>query len=273
MKKELQSDVILFFIIIPFIQLLFCSCGTSVNAEEYKLNYKGKNILMKAKSMSKTPASNLFDNLDNTQWILSQSDYESPVRFIFSEPVYIKSVNIDCDVLRINGDEKLRFEIYKDEISPPQDSVLYQIDKKKNKQSVFFKNSRYADIMRVKVLTIDLVQSNGQSIDIGKKLPLYALDFEFSKLPYFQSTLSLSEIKKKYIKKTKNGWELPFVYPFKPEEEVIELQVQKNLIYHALMGNKEAEEIFKSYYPSQADLSECHSGLLDWYMMTNKLNK
>ena len=223
--------------------------------------------------------STFFDNnLESGSYLKAGNGYD--LKCNFSEPVYIKEIELYIDIFHDKqSDEKyrptnLRIEISQDDNFISCDAVIYKIDYNKNLQKINFKNLKFANILRFRNLTIDIVKENGSSVDSGKKIFIKEIKFLYSDKPQFKPSMTVKDIKSRYVRNIdKESWEFPFSDPPKPEEEFLEIEVMRNLIFYALTGDVISEKLFMSYKPSHADAGEIHDALITWYEMTKEWNR
>jgi hypothetical protein len=248
--------------------------------DTYTLNYKGINITVKSDSKQKIDGktiSNLFDENPDTAWSPDDSRCEAELTFVFQKPVYITEMRVlngfSPETNAFNANKRVKnalISTHKDEeVYDPifGDSFFYTFSDQATVQSIPFAKSDYSTILRTKTLIFeikDCYEASGQA-----KVGIRDVDFIFADKPTFTPSMSLREIKQKYIN-NENSWYIESKDPAKPDP-IID-KVRANLIYAALRGNKAAENYLYNYSPPGAMSGEIQSYFIEWYNFTKKEN-
>lgn len=254
--------------------ILSCSNGKDKSSNSLSITISRIQADITSNVLSNEAILNFFNAKNESgSYLIAGNGYD--LKFNFSEPIYIEQIELHIDQQKTDKNYRpstLRIEISPDDNSVPCDAIIYEVNYNKNIQQIDFKNSQFANIMRFRNLTIDIVKENGNTVDFGKKIFIKNINFKFSDKPLFRPSMTVKEIKKKYLKNIDNNksWEFAFSTPLKPDEEILEIEIMRNLIYYALNGDAIAEKLFLSYNPSQADLGEIHATLIEWYEMTKE---
>jgi len=275
MESKLENRKKLVFIFCALsISLLFCMCEKKKSGIE--VNRKNMPKIIKyiegeGVNYKKVEVENIFNNDLNSRIIL-RSIQGRDIKIVFNKPIYVKEIKISLDFLHNEKDtdvldKKLRVELYSDENEIFGDFYTKNIDFTKKYQIIVNNDFTYATLLKSKVIVIEIVndeenEDNGKQVKINN---IYIITHD--KIDY-KPTMTFENIKKKFFiysnKEKRLVLKNPDIFYEENESEV------KDLIYYALTNNKDVEQLFIDNPPKMTDLSEWHSALVNWYILTKK---
>lgn len=218
--------------------------------------------------------SSLFDGKHSSVWSPFDSTCQADIKFVFSEPVYVKEIAL------LNGypSEQGAFEAhnrvksvsistYKNEEDVSfKDSLSLTLKDTKNTQIISFAHSNFSSILRIKAMKIQITSCyEGTSKSV---VGLRRVAFKFTDMPEFTPSLTVNEIKNRFGANFKK-WSIKS----SEDDDPIVYKVLGNLMWEGLHGNDVAERLFYSYSHQEAASGEMHSYLVSWYKLTKAVNK
>jgi len=186
----------------------------------------------------------------------------------FIRPVYIREVIITIDLSQDNQNSysnEVLFDIYADTDGLPCDGFNYIISGKEESHRILFKSAEFATILKFKML----------GINFRRTIYIKELKIVYSNIPLFIPTMDVEDMQKRYIKSKGNEdkeWEFSFGDLRDGEVEKLELKILQNLVHKALLGDKNAENLFLNFSPTSADKGEYISCIHDWYLSCKNNN-
>ena len=293
MNISTRKSLILIILVFAFDLVTACADNDkNVIQETYTIQHEGVTITVAVESFlqsgvkqQKSSLPNLFDGNLESGWLplgrpVVYWEPEIPgctteITFIFSEPVYIKEMVVANgypakDGSYRNAAKEIAISTYGDEqISEPifGDHFKYTLEKTGKEQQIPFSNGLYSSILRTKALTLDILNCYQSSTQ--DKVGFREIGFKFMDKPAFNATMTINEIKRRFVK-GKKRWYIDFPDPANPP--IIIDTIRANLVYEALKGNKEAESLLNSYIPKGSFSGEEHSYFLRWFETTKAQN-
>lgn len=201
----------------------------------------------------------LFDNKSDTWWTSEAIGCEKVgISVALEKPAYFKRVSIFHygNVVPTIGSLTVVQSSNEDSHEVWSHSIILTEDKM---QILNLDGEYYPLVLKGKVFILFLKQCN-----VAKgRLEISDIKFEFSDIPMIKPVLTAKEIKaavKSLMSPNDNSWHF-----LDDENDPSKEKYLSHLMYYGLLGDAEADMLFKSYYPSAVDLSEDQSTLKSWY--------
>jgi len=210
----------------------------------------------------------LFDKDNRTWWTSSPDGCRVVVfNFVFDKPVFPKRIVLvhHGDTIPLIGGSSIGES--DNENAPFVNGKDVTLERSK-KQILDMNQSYYWHVFRAGEMTIS---TEGCNVKKGK-LEIEEIEIEFSDKPTLNPEMSAAKLKSTL--RSTAVWNAPFSWHFVDDEKAPDKEKYlAYLMYYGLGGDTEAEDIFKGYHPSGADLSEDQSALESWYDDTKQGEK
>jgi hypothetical protein len=272
-------------LIIIGLTIVFQKTGSESKQANYEINYKGNRITYSelipenGKAAGKDRIAKLFGNDPENEFLLDSTANDS-IHVSFEQPVYISKLilheNVNSSRAITERPEYIHLRMGGNESDFISDWIDYPMQNNNTSHVISFRDPQgFCSIFRAKVLTIDIQPENIES-SRHVKLALNRIEIIFDNQPFLKPTITLDEIKQRYVRGRKE-WNINTAVKFRTLrqidiEEQLSYELMLNLSYYALLGNREAETLLMSYSPSGAHDGEYASGIRSWYELTEKYN-
>ncbi|MFW5879484.1 MAG: hypothetical protein ACOCUV_01535 [bacterium] len=222
---------------------------------------------------------NIFKN--NTEYIIKlDSKANSRINLTFKDPVYIKDLTIYERIPRKSGDKSrpkkilirmngISYEFFSDwiEYEVPGNKMVHKIS--------FREKPGFYSIFVIKYLSINIEPEKNNNSE-PSQFVINRIKINYSKKPYLEPTMSVDEIKKRYVRGRKK-WNISSAVRFHTIrqldiEDLLIYEALLNLSYYSINGDKEAEELLLNYSPTGAIHGEYVSAIQEWYEKTKIYN-
>jgi len=193
--------------------------------------------------------------------------YNDLLELRFSKLVWIKDITFylkKYESENKKGILQVKVVVYPDENLTPVDVFDYDLESKDNKYRIIFPVNSYVNILKYKSISLSIKWKDIGGNANGERIYLKNFKISFSDIVNFIPSISFDEIKTKCLsKRDKTG---KIIY----DDEYINMNEIRNLVFYAINGNKEAEQFLNNLNPSSAEFGETISAIHEWYMINKK---
>jgi len=212
----------------------------------------------------------MFDGKTDTYWTSeTRGCHKVGISVVLEKPAYLKRVRIihHGKIIPTVGSVIVDQSTSEDTYSESGSDV--KLDLGMN-QELDVSKEYYPAVLKGHVFTLFLLNCN----QAGGRLEIAEIKFEFSDMPTMKPTLTAENIKAavkavaRYRTPDRSTWHFA-----NDDNEPNKKKYLSHLMYYGLLGDEEADKIFKNYYPTSTDLSEEASDLQAWYEESKKTTR
>lgn len=203
--------------------------------------------------------SRVFDGNTNTYWASETSGCKQTViQITLKNRAYLKNVSIlyRGKVLPTIG--SLSIDQSTDEDSRSMWTPDIDLPSTEN-QNIGIGSKYYLGVLKGKVIVVGLSKCN----EVGGRLEIASMNLDLSDTPTMAPQMTAMEIKtavKSLFRPNEKDWHF-----IDDENDPNKEKYLAHLMYYGLHGDSKAEDLFESYHPPGADVSEDQSDLESWY--------